>query len=112
MLVRTFLSVGRNGNQDQAGVPLFQLLISDSPAVQGSRLEGLQNKISPGKQPKKETSTSRSVQVQRNATFVGIACKPGKTLRCAVGALQQRWHAPGRIALGRFNLNDVGTQVG
>jgi len=107
--LRAELAVGGDGGEDQAGVGLFQILVTQTPGVHGPQGESLQQHVGLGGQALQDLAPLRLVQVQGDVIFVAAFYQVVEALSLvhqAIGGAGAQ-----KVALGRLHPYHLGPEL-
>ena len=106
------LSERRYRGVHQAGRVRGQAFVAQTQRIHVARRGGLQHYVGGDGELAQRGRALRRVDVQRYAALVGVEVEPVQAAAGAGLAADERADVAHGVAAGRFNLDDVGAQVG
>src|SRR6266446_355172 len=110
--IRTRLAEWRDRYQDQPRVLLPERFEAQPKAFESPRRIGLDQKVGLRGKPFEEIAAALRLQVQRDSALSGVIADEVEAFAGIRPVAWERTNKPRCIAAGRFDLDNIGTQVG
>ena len=110
--LRAVLTKRRDGDVDQRGVDLGEVVVPKTAGGHRAGLIGFDEDVGGGGEAAQVRLSFWGVEVELDAAPVAGVSGPVEGLLTLGGAVEERWGLAGRGAAGRLDQNHIGAQVG